>query len=144
MIKVGVVGGTGYTGVELLRLLVGHPEVELRVITSRSEAGMAVADICRQGGFSDATFYKRRAKSCGMEASDARRLCELEAENAKMHKLWLESERRLADEQVNLERLREALLEAADGFDAAAEGHGVNLYQYALDIRALLEKGEQE
>ena len=45
MIKVGVVGGTGYTGVELLRLLAGHPEVELRVITSRSEAGMAVADM---------------------------------------------------------------------------------------------------
>jgi N-acetyl-gamma-glutamyl-phosphate reductase len=45
MIKVGVVGGTGYTGVELLRLLIGHPEVDLRVITSRSEAGMAVADM---------------------------------------------------------------------------------------------------
>ena len=45
MIKVGVVGGTGYTGVELLRLLVGHREVELRVITSRSEAGQAVADM---------------------------------------------------------------------------------------------------
>lgn len=45
MIKVGVVGGTGYTGVELLRLLAGHPEVELRVITSRTEAGQAVADM---------------------------------------------------------------------------------------------------
>lgn len=45
MIKVGVVGGTGYTGVELLRLLAGHPEAELRVITSRSEAGTAVADM---------------------------------------------------------------------------------------------------
>ena len=45
MIKVGVVGGTGYTGVELLRLLVNHPEVELRVITSRTEAGRAVADL---------------------------------------------------------------------------------------------------
>lgn len=45
MIKVGVVGGTGYTGVELLRLLAGHSDVELRVITSRTEAGMAVADM---------------------------------------------------------------------------------------------------
>jgi N-acetyl-gamma-glutamyl-phosphate reductase len=45
MIKVGIVGGTGYTGVELLRLLASHPQVELRVITSRSEAGMAVADM---------------------------------------------------------------------------------------------------
>lgn len=45
MIKVGIVGGTGYTGVELLRLLAQHPEVDLRVITSRSEAGMPVADM---------------------------------------------------------------------------------------------------
>ena len=35
MIKVGIVGGTGYTGVELLRLLAQHPDVELKVITSR-------------------------------------------------------------------------------------------------------------
>jgi len=45
MIKVGIVGGTGYTGVELLRLLVLHPEVEIAAITSRQEAGRAVADI---------------------------------------------------------------------------------------------------
>jgi len=44
MIKVGVVGGTGYTGVELLRLLAAHPEVELAAITSRAEAGVRVAD----------------------------------------------------------------------------------------------------
>ncbi len=42
MIKVGIVGGTGYTGVELLRLLVQHPQVELRTITSRADAGTAV------------------------------------------------------------------------------------------------------
>lgn len=45
MIKVGIVGGTGYTGVELLRILVNHPEVELSVITSRSEEGVRVADM---------------------------------------------------------------------------------------------------
>ncbi len=45
MIKVGIVGGTGYTGVELLRLLAQHPEVELKAITSRKEAGMPVADM---------------------------------------------------------------------------------------------------
>lgn len=45
MIKVGIVGGTGYTGVELLRLLLGHPQVALRVITSRGEAGTPVADL---------------------------------------------------------------------------------------------------
>jgi N-acetyl-gamma-glutamyl-phosphate reductase len=45
MIKVGIVGGTGYTGVELLRLLVLHPEVEIAAITSRQEAGRTVAEI---------------------------------------------------------------------------------------------------
>ena len=45
MVKVGVVGGTGYTGVELLRLLAQHPGAELTAITSRGEAGLPVADM---------------------------------------------------------------------------------------------------
>ncbi|HQV80580.1 MAG TPA: N-acetyl-gamma-glutamyl-phosphate reductase [Agitococcus sp.] len=45
MIKVGIVGGTGYTGVELLRLLAQHPEVELKAVTSRTEAGMPVSQM---------------------------------------------------------------------------------------------------
>jgi N-acetyl-gamma-glutamyl-phosphate reductase len=43
MIKAGIVGGTGYTGVELLRLLAQHPEIGIKAITSRKEAGIAVA-----------------------------------------------------------------------------------------------------
>jgi N-acetyl-gamma-glutamyl-phosphate reductase len=43
MIKAGIVGGTGYTGVELMRLLAQHPDVELKAITSRKEAGTPVA-----------------------------------------------------------------------------------------------------
>lgn len=45
MIKAGIVGGTGYTGVELLRLLAAHPGVKLTAITSRKEDGMPVADM---------------------------------------------------------------------------------------------------
>lgn len=45
MIKVGIVGGTGYTGVELLRLLAQHPQVQLHAITSRKEEGLPVADM---------------------------------------------------------------------------------------------------
>ena len=44
-LKIGIVGGTGYTGVELLRLLALHPQAELTVITSRGEAGLHVADM---------------------------------------------------------------------------------------------------
>ena len=47
--------------------------------------------MCRCGGFSDATFYKWRAKFGGMEASEAARLRELEAENAKLKKLLAEA-----------------------------------------------------
>ena len=56
-IKVGIVGGTGYTGVELLRLLSIHPEVELTAITSRGEAGLQVADMFPSlRGFVDLAF----------------------------------------------------------------------------------------
>lgn len=44
-LRIGIVGGTGYTGVELLRLLARHPQAELVAITSRKEAGMPVADL---------------------------------------------------------------------------------------------------
>jgi N-acetyl-gamma-glutamyl-phosphate reductase len=45
MIRAGIVGGTGYTGVELLRLLAGHPQVEIAAITSRTEAGTAASTL---------------------------------------------------------------------------------------------------
>jgi len=45
MIKVGIVGGTGYTGVELIRLIANHHDVKIEVITSRSNAGTLVSDV---------------------------------------------------------------------------------------------------
>jgi N-acetyl-gamma-glutamyl-phosphate reductase len=45
MINVGIIGGTGYTGVELLRLLLGHPQVQIQAVTSRGEAGTPVAEM---------------------------------------------------------------------------------------------------
>lgn len=63
-IKVGIIGGTGYTGVELLRLLVVHPQVELALITSRSEAGKPVADLFPSlRGFTDLLFSKPEPSS---------------------------------------------------------------------------------
>ncbi|WFM71393.1 N-acetyl-gamma-glutamyl-phosphate reductase [Halomonas sp. CKK8] len=58
MIKVGIVGGTGYTGVELLRLLARHPDVAVEAITSRSEAGMAVSELYPnlRGHYDDLAF----------------------------------------------------------------------------------------
>ena len=55
------------------------------------EAGMPVKDLCRKHGFSDASFYKWRAKFGGMDASEAKRLKELESENGKLKKLLAEA-----------------------------------------------------
>jgi N-acetyl-gamma-glutamyl-phosphate reductase len=57
MKKIGIVGATGYTGVELLRILVTHPDVEISFVTSRSNAGKRVDDMFPNlRGFIDLTF----------------------------------------------------------------------------------------
>jgi len=55
------------------------------------EAGMPVKELCRKHGFSDASFYKWRAKFGGMDVSEARRLKELESENGKLKRLLAEA-----------------------------------------------------
>jgi N-acetyl-gamma-glutamyl-phosphate reductase len=69
-IKVGIVGGTGYTGVELLRLLALHPNVELTAITSRKEAGMPVAEMFPSLRGHVSLAFSDPAKS-GLEGCDA-------------------------------------------------------------------------
>ncbi|MCH2191400.1 MAG: N-acetyl-gamma-glutamyl-phosphate reductase [Gammaproteobacteria bacterium] len=65
-VKVGVIGGTGYTGVELLRLLVGHPGVEISIITSRSEVGRPVSDLFPSlRDFTDLVFSEPEEGSFG-------------------------------------------------------------------------------
>jgi len=57
----------------------------------QAEAGMSVGELCRMQGFSDATFYKWRAKFGGMQIEEAKRLRELEAENGRLKKLLAEA-----------------------------------------------------
>ena len=57
----------------------------------QAEAGMPIKELCRNGGFSYATFYKWRAKFGGMQVSEAQRLRELESENAKLKRLLAEA-----------------------------------------------------
>ncbi len=66
-------------------------EAQIIGFLRQAEAGIPIKEVCRGGGFSDATFYKWRAKFGGMEASEAQRLRELEAENAKLKKLLAEA-----------------------------------------------------
>jgi len=51
---------------------------------------MKVGDICRQHGISEATYYKWKSKYGGMEASDLKRVKELEAENARLKRMYAE------------------------------------------------------
>lgn len=65
----------------------------------QAESGLPVKDVCRQGGFSEPTFYKWRAKYGGMEAEDAKRLKELESENNRLKRL-------LAEAHLDIEALK--------------------------------------
>ncbi len=66
-------------------------EEQIIGILQEQEAGTKTADVCRQHGISDATFYKWKAKYGGMQVSDARRLKALEDENGKLKKLLAEA-----------------------------------------------------
>lgn len=65
-------------------------ESQIVAVIKQQEKGIAVKDICREIGISDATFYNWKAKYGGMEASDVSRLRELEKENAELKKMFAE------------------------------------------------------
>ncbi len=68
-----------------------------------ADRGMAVKELCRKHGFSEASYYLWRGKFGGMDVSDARRLKALEAENAKLKKLLAEA---MLENEVSKEALR--------------------------------------
>ena len=65
-------------------------ENQIIKILNEAEAGVPVTDLCRKHGFSSSTFYKWKAKYGGMEASDLRRLRELEEENRRLKQMYAE------------------------------------------------------
>ena len=67
-----------------------------------AEAGLAVAELCRRHGFSEASYYLWRSKFGGMNVSDAKRLKELETENVRLKRL-------LAEAMLEIEVTKEAL-----------------------------------
>jgi putative transposase len=68
-----------------------------------ADKGVAVKDLCRKHGFSEASYYLWRSKFGGMDVSDAKRLKALEAENARLKKLLAES---MLENEVTREALR--------------------------------------
>ncbi|MDN3649844.1 transposase [Reinekea marina] len=65
-------------------------ESQIVAILNEAEAGMPVKDICRKYGIGNSTFYKWREKYGGMEATDVRRLKELEEENRRLKQMYAE------------------------------------------------------
>ena len=63
-------------------------ESQIVAILKEADAGTKVRDLCRKHGISDATYYKWKSKYGGMEASDLKRVRELEAENAKLKRMY--------------------------------------------------------
>ena len=75
---------------------------QIMSILKQAESGTPVATLCREHGMSNATFYKWRAKYGGMDASLITRLKELDAENAKLKKMY-------AEERLKAEIIQEAM-----------------------------------
>lgn len=65
-------------------------ETQIVALLKEAEAGRKVAEICREHGISSATFYQWRSKYGGMEASDIRRLKEIQEENEKLKRMYAE------------------------------------------------------
>jgi putative transposase len=79
-----------------------YSESQIFQILKEAEAGIPVAELCRKHGMSDASFYKWRAKYGGMDTSMMKRLKELEAENARLKRMY-------AEEKLKAEIVTEAL-----------------------------------
>lgn len=77
-------------------------ETQIVSILKQQESGLKVAAICREHGISSATFYKWRSKYGGMDASMLKRVKELEQENARLKKMYAES-------QMETHAMKEAL-----------------------------------
>ena len=65
-------------------------ETQIVSILKQGDAGVPVKDLSRQAGISPATYYQWKSKYGGMEASDLRRVKELEAENARLKRMYAE------------------------------------------------------
>lgn len=77
-------------------------EEQIIVVLKENEAGAKIDDLCRRHGISTATFYAWRRKYGGMDASEAKRLRELESENAKLKRI-------VADQMLDMSAMKELL-----------------------------------
>ncbi len=76
-----------------------EPQI-IKVLQSQQESGKKVAEICREYGISEPTFYNWKSKYGGMSLSELQRVKELEAENARLKRI-------VADQQISIDILKE-------------------------------------
>ena len=79
-----------------------YTDSQILAILKQNESGITVADLCREHGMSDATFYNWRSKFGGMDASLMKRMKELEEENRRLKKMY-------AEERLKCEIAKEAI-----------------------------------
>ena len=92
-----------------------YSEEQIIGALKRAEQGVAVKDICRELGISNATFYQWRSKYGGLEASDLRRLKELETENRRLKQMY-------ADLSLDHKIVKDIVEKSSDGQRASRTG----------------------
>jgi putative transposase len=76
-----------------------HTEEQIIAVLKDAQAGVAIQELCRKHGISDATFYKWRAKYAGLEVSDVKKLRQLEDENRRLKQM-------VADQALDIQALK--------------------------------------
>src|SRR5690606_5484449 len=90
-------------------------ETQIIAVLKQGDAGVPIKDLCRQAGISSATYYQWKSKYGGMEASELRRVKELEAENAKLKRMYADLARARASIGERMQRGDSHLLVAELG-----------------------------
>ena len=119
-----------------------HSEEQIITILKQGEAGLATAELCRQHGISEQTYYRWKAKYGGMDSGEAKKLRQLEDENRKLKHV-------VADLTLDNRRLstKLCLRESSGSLEAGLE-HGIELGKYRTDgparsfPTALLQRGD--
>jgi putative transposase len=99
---------------------------QIMAVLNRAEVGEAVPDLCREIGISTATFYKWRAKFGGMDASMIARMKELEEENRRLKKMYM-------DEKLKAEIVSESIAKNGDAISTARDGQRSRSRQESVD-----------
>src|SRR5258708_28531112 len=110
-----------------------HSEEQIITILKQGEAGLATAELCRQHGITEQTYYRWKAKYGGMDSGEAKKLKQLEEENRKLKHVVADltlDNRALKDGHLSIKL---CLSDSCGGLETRLE-HGIELVKYGSDI----------